>query len=182
MKRRSALGAIIFYSLSAHTLVSCKDKYLAIKDLKLQNIKLKNHQLDLIDELCNIIFPTYHIPEFKNHSALPHLLTMTDDCISQEMQKDFLAGLNSLEEDIQKKFSKPFGKLTKEQKLNFIKELNSSKKENDKTLSFFKTVKQRTLEYFTTTEFYMRKIQMYEMAPARFLGCVKMDQHQTKNL
>lgn len=182
MKRRTALGAIIFYSLGANTLVSCKDKYQAIKDLKLQNIKLNNHQLELIDELCNIIFPAHHIPEFKNHSALLHLLTMTDECVSPEMQKDFLAGLSSFEEDIQKKFSKPFEKLSSEQKLYFVKEVNKSQKENDLTFSFFKTIKQRTIEYYTTTEYHMRKIQMYEMAPGRFLGCVKIDQRQTKNL
>ncbi|MFM2393805.1 MAG: Gluconate 2-dehydrogenase subunit 3, partial [Bacteroidota bacterium] len=127
MKRRTMLGAIVFYSVLGNTLVSCKDKYKAIKELKLKNIKLDNDDLDIIEDISKLIFPTDKIEAFKNHTSLPYTLTVLDDCASPHKQKAFIEGIKTFQQAVQKKFNTSFVDLSPEDKMKFLQETNQSK-------------------------------------------------------
>jgi len=44
----------------------------------------------------------------------------------------------------------------------------------------FDTIKSKTIQYLTTTEYYQRKVNYYEMVPGRYLGDVLVT--ELKNL
>lgn len=183
MERRKAIQAIVFFSVAANAIVSCKNKEEVINSINLKKIKINNSEADIIGEISEMIFPSASIPEFKNHTALPFILTMVDDCYSEEDQNIFMKGIGSLNSFTQLQLKKDFQELSIDEKKMVLKKINDDHSEDKSELKiFYGIVKDKTLQYYTTTEYFMRKHNLYEMAPGRFLGCVKIEDLQTKNL
>ena len=183
MERRKALQAIVFFSVAGNVIISCKDKEEVYNHIKLKNITINKTNADVIDNISSLIFPSSGIPEFKNHTALPFILTMIDDCYTQEDQKIFSNGINNLNQLTQQELKKDFSQLSIEEKNTILINLNADKSENKSDVKkFYDIIKDKTLQYFTTTEYYMRNHNRYEMVPGRFLGCVKIEDLQTKKL
>jgi hypothetical protein len=196
MKRRQAIQAVLFFSVAGGALISCKNKHEAITKLNLSNVNFKDNELDVLDEVSKVILPTDNIPEFKNHTALPFILTMLNDCYSKEDQESFTNGFKKVQEMAQTKYNKTFSSCASEDKLALLTEIgdqgidkpsmpsapSAPKEKFSPEKTFLNIMKGKTLQYYTTTEFYMRKYRLYEMAPGRFKGCVKIEEIQTKNL
>lgn len=183
MERRKAIQAIVFFSVAANAIISCKNKEEVINSINLKKIKISNSDANIIGEISDLIFPSSGIPEFKNHTALPFILTMVDDCYSEEAQNTFMKGIDSLNSFTQQQLKKDFQELTIDEKKMILKKINDDHADDESALkSFYGIVKDKTLQYYTTTEYFMRKHNLYEMAPGRFLGCVKIEDLQTKNL
>lgn len=91
--RRKAIQAIVFFLLLVHAIVSCKNKEEVLNSINFKKIKINNAEADIISETSEMIFPSASIPEFKNHTALPFILTMVDDCYSEEDQNILHEGI-----------------------------------------------------------------------------------------
>ena len=48
----------------------------------------------------------------------------------------------------------------------------ADKDEESNLKYFFKTVKGLTIQSYTASEFFMTKVQVYELVPGRYHGCV----------
>jgi Gluconate 2-dehydrogenase subunit 3 len=183
MERRKALQAIVFFSVAANAIISCKNKEEVLKNIILKKIKIDKGEANAIDEMAHMIFPTTSIPEFKNHTALPFILTMVDDCYNDADQKIFMKGVTNLNLYTQAQVKKDYRELSSDEQKTILKKINDDQSEDQSELKlFYSIVKDKTIQYYTTTEFYMRKHNLYEMAPGRFLGCIKIEDLQTKNL
>jgi hypothetical protein len=183
MKRRKALQAIVFYSIASNAIISCKNKEEVLNNIKLSKIKIDKHNADVIDEISKLIFPTDGIKEFSNHIALPFILKIVDDCYGDDDQKIFIQGVSRLNERAKLELKKDYHKLSIEEKKNLLKKINDESTETKSELKkFYDIIKDKTLQYYTTTEHYMRNHNAYEMAPGRFIGCKKITDLQTKLL
>lgn len=181
MQRRKAIQTILYFSVVTHTLISCRNTEEVIASIPMEKLKLKHSDLAIIDEISKIIFPPKLIPELKDHTALPFLVSMVDACYGPADQNIFTNGIITLNQYCQQQKNKDFTSLSSEEKYIVLQQLNEDKSDTE-VRKFYSIVKDKTIQYFTTTPYYMRKYNLYEMAPGRFIPCVKIDNLQTKEL
>ncbi len=181
MQRRKALQAIVFFSVAGNMLVSCKNKHEAISKLGLKNFHPKDDELDLIDEMAKTIFPVEKTPMFAGQSAFPFVVSMVDGLFTKEERDTYVEGLKAFEEATKKKYNKTFVALSPEQKMEMLKMVNGLNEEKPSALKkFFVATKNQTIQYFTSTEKYLREVRKYEMAPGRFTACIDINKIQSQ--
>jgi hypothetical protein len=182
MKRRAAVKGIILFSLGTGILFSCTDKYKAIRDLGLNHFEPLNKELDLLEKLSNIIVPLNSIPELAKHTPLPYIFTMLDDVYEPEARKVFLEGYQRFDEYVEIYAGKKFTQLNDEEQSTLVLQLNNHEEGIDKGIQdFYDIVKNESIEYLVTSEYYQRNINYYEMAPGRFKGEVLISELRNAN-
>ncbi len=182
MKRRKALRNLVLFSLGAGLIYSCKDKYEAIKQLKLKNLQVEPYHLDLLDDLSKVILPLHQIPELKDHIALPFILNMVDKVYDSKDRQMFIDGYMTFDSEVMLLQGKKYSEMEIADKQLLITKLNEEKLVASLELyAVFNTVKAKSIQYLTNTEYYQRKINNYEMAPGRFRGDVLLTELKNMN-
>jgi hypothetical protein len=95
---------------------------------------------------------------------------MVKDCYDKKAQDTLSTGLDSLESESKKTFSKSFADITRPQQTQLLKQIESSSDAGSK--AFFGMVKNLTIQGYMSSEYVMTNITHYEMIPARYHGCV----------
>ncbi|RYY37549.1 MAG: gluconate 2-dehydrogenase subunit 3 family protein [Sphingobacteriaceae bacterium] len=147
------------------------------KDLLAGNtnlITLKNLQISVVHEklladICATIIPKTTTPGAKELSLHLFVLTMVNDCYSKLDQEAFAKGLNQFTEITTKGSKTPFALwpaakreallLSIEQKNDYPAELNR----------FYRVVKDKTVQGYTQSQYFMTKQRVYELVPGRYL-------------
>ncbi len=182
MKRRDAIKGIILFSLGTGIIYSCTDKYNAIQDLKLKHFEPEKVELDLIEMLSRTIIPLDLIPDLADHTALPLIFTMLDDVYEQEDRDAFRDGYQNFDVLIESSEKKKFSEMNEEEQSLVIARLNNEEEEMDEIVQlFFDIVKAESIRYLTTSEYYQRKVNYYEMAPGRYKGSVLINELKNAN-
>lgn len=170
MKRRNALKGMVLFALGTHIVYSCKDKYQAIKSLPLSNLPLEDRDITLIENLSTRILPIANIENLKNHTTTPFVLTMANDCLSPEEKEKFVNGYQSFEAYTVEKTGKSLKSLTDEEFSLLMTGMDAT---NPSPVSFFiQFVRDKNIQYLTTSEHFLTTYREYEMAPGFYNGCV----------
>jgi hypothetical protein len=61
-----------------------------------------------------------------------------------------------------------------EQRKKIVDEIISKKDEDTELISFFTTVKSLVIQSYTTSQFFLTNVQVYELIPGRYQGCVSI--------
>ena len=170
MDRRSAIKTCFVFTVGAALLPSCLDQR-SKSSLLLKNIKISGGQEQLMAELSETIIPKTNTPGAKDVSAHLFALMMVDECFYPDTQKKFVAGLKDFEDQSEKKLGKKFVECSPTQRNEFVAGLDS-RKTDDNISAFYQIAKGLTIQAFTTSEYYLTKVRVYEMVPGRFHGCV----------
>jgi hypothetical protein len=171
MNRRSSIKTLLIISAGAAILPSClQDKEKS--SLSLKNIKINDKEAELLSELSETIIPKTGTPGAKEVSAHLFALMMIDNCYAADDQNKFAKGLEGFEEFTKKKFDKSFLKCTPFERTEILKSVESKKDIPDKVAFFYNTMKRLTIQAFTSSEYYLTKVQVYKLAPGKFYGCV----------
>lgn len=171
MDRRSAIKTCFVFTAGIAFLPSClleKNK----SSLLLKNIKINGEQEQLMAELSETIIPKTDTPGAKDISAHLFALMMVDDCFEPEKQQQFVSGLKGFEEMTKKKFDKSFIECSPAQRSELLTTLEGNKEAKDDTTAFYRMTRGLTIQCFTSSQFYLTKVHVYEMVPGRFHGCV----------
>jgi hypothetical protein len=137
----------------------------------LKNFSIDGEQEKLLAELSETIIPKTETPGAKDISAHLFVLKMMDDCHSKEDQDKFVSGLKDFQDKCKKDFDKSFIDCTVQEKSTLLTGLEKDKADN--ALSFFYgQTKQLTIQAYTSSQFYLTKVRVYELVPGRFHGCV----------
>ena len=126
----------------------------------------------LLVELVSTLIPEGDIPGAKSLGVHTFIQKMLTDCYEPEAQKDFRTGLESVENTAQQTFQKPFQALTTTQKETVLKKLETSADAKQK--DFYASVKNLTIQGYTTSEYVMVNHWRYNMAPGHYYGCVSV--------
>ena len=141
----------------------------------LHSIKISGGQEALLAELAETILPKTDTPGAKDLSAHLFALVMIDDCMKEEDQKKFMNGLKDFEKTAKDKLGKSFEESGPEQRRSFVAALDGVKKGDDSDLHFFyANTKRFTVQAYTTSQYFLTKIQPYELVPGRYHGCVPL--------
>jgi Gluconate 2-dehydrogenase subunit 3 len=171
LNRRSAIKQFLFVSAGMALIPSCLlDKSKPVVELR--NFSISEAQESLLAELSETIIPKTTSPGAKDISAHRFALKMMDDCRSKEEQVKFLSGLAAFDMHTEKISGKPFVRQSAEERKSVLQEMEKNMESKDDMVGFYKSMKRLTIQAYSSTEFFLTKVQVYELVPGRYHGCV----------
>ncbi|HVF96181.1 MAG TPA: gluconate 2-dehydrogenase subunit 3 family protein [Flavisolibacter sp.] len=171
MQRRTLLKQMVYVTGGVLLLPSCLQNR-SKSSLLLKGLTIDGEQEAMVAELSETIIPATDTPGAKDISAHLFVLMMVDECYSGNDQKKFMAGLKALEQKTEKEFGKSYTALSPGEKEKLVKNLETSKDDKDDAAFFYSTVKKLTIRAYTTSKFFLTKVQVYELVPGRWHGAV----------
>lgn len=171
MQRRTLLKQMIYVTGGVIFLPSCLH-HTSKASILLKQISIDGDQEAMMADLSETIIPATDTPGAKDVSAHLFALMMVDDCYKKEDQQKFIAGLKAFEAKTKKDFNKSFAELSPAQKQTLLNELEKNKGNKDDLSYFYGTTKRLTIQAYTTSKYFLTKVQVYELVPGRYHGCV----------
>jgi hypothetical protein len=171
VNRRTALKQVLVVSAGLALLPSCLRKTTPAS-ISLKNIAVDGEGENLLAMLAETLIPTTSTPGAKDVKAHLFALTMVDDCFKKEDQQKWTAGLKAFSELRGEKNGKSFEKSTPEERSSLLQQLEKSNADEGGAAYFYHATKRLIIQGYTTSEYYLTKVQVYELIPARFYGNV----------
>ena len=171
MQRRTLLKRLVYITGGVVLLPSCLQNR-SKSSMLLKGLAIDSTQEALLSELSETIIPATDTPGAKDVSAHLFTLMMIDDCYKKEDQKKFMAGLNAFEEKTTKDFNNSYVDLSLAEREKLLNELEAKKTGDEELAYFYSTVKKLTIQAYTTSKFFLTKVQVYELVPGRWHGSV----------
>ena len=169
--RRTAIKQLIFISAGAVLVPRCmEDKSKASVILK--NFSINADQETMLAEIAETIIPKTDTPGAKDISAHLFALKMVDDCYKKEDREKFAKGIMAFEEFAKQQAGKAFNDTDVAGKEKVIAALNADKKSDTDLGFFYRSMKRLTIQAYSTSQFYLTKVNVYQLVPGRFKGCV----------
>ncbi len=178
MNRRSAIRNFVFITAGVVFIPSCR------QDAKPPSVQLKNLKLDaddeaLIAELSETIIPKTDRPGAKDVAAHQFVLNMVDDCYEKSEQSRFSSGMKAFNDRAKNLLDKGFVQSSIAERAPLMEELEKAKGEDSDLQFFYKTTKGLTIQAYTGSKYYLTSVQVYELVPGRFNGCVPVSKQTT---
>jgi hypothetical protein len=156
-----------------------------MQDKAKSSILLKNFSIDaeqekIIEELGETIIPSTTTPGARDIYAHLFILKMIDDCHEKADQQKFVNGLQQFQKKARKDLDKTFTAATDIDRQAFLRKIEGDKESKDDLAYFYQTTKRLTIQAYTTSEYYLTKVQVYEMVPSRYHGCVPVKSQHSK--
>ena len=169
--RRSVLKQLALVSVGVALMPSCmEDRSKA--SLLLKNLNISAADEAMLAELCEIIIPKTNTPGAKDISAHLFVLTMVDDCTTKDKQEVFMKGMEEFKNLCKSTTGKSLVDCNASEKQKITDALLAIKEEDQPIKHFIGMVKGRTIQAYTSSEFFLTKVHVYELVPGRFHGCV----------
>lgn len=175
VNRRTALKQVLVVSAGLALLPSCLRKP-SPASISLKNIAVDAEGESMLAALADTLIPTTSTPGAKDVKAHLFALTMVDDCFKKEDQQKFITGMKAFSDLCEKKNGHSFAKSSPAEREAFLKELEAADGGKDAAAEFYHTAKRLTIYGYTNSEFYLTKVQVYELVPARFYGSAPVKQ------
>ncbi len=131
---------------------------------------LSKEQKRLLSDLVDTILPKTDTPGASDLGVQHFVELMVQDCFEKPVQEQLGAGLVRLDKEAQNRFGRGFSTLQSGQKLDLVKSL-AGKKDSEES-AFLNSVRNLTIQGYTSSEYFMTNVTKYELIPARYHGCV----------
>jgi hypothetical protein len=145
-------------------------------DLVLKNFKVDGDQEKLLEELTATLIPTTSTPGARDVSAHLFVLKMMDDCFSGEDQDKFFKGMRQLDDAARSTLGTSFAAATGPRRESLLQTIEGRKTPGDELGFFYSTTKKQTILAYSSSSWFLTKVQVYELVPGRFHGCVPVRQ------
>jgi hypothetical protein len=157
-------------STGALLLPSCMEDRSKVPIL-LHNYKIDDQQEQLMETLTATIIPDGPTPGASAVSAHLFTLKMLDECYSKEDRDKYLNGMQQFDAAARASTGRSFVKSSSVDREALIASIEN-KKLTDKDLNFFySTTKRMTILAYSSSQYYLTKVQVYELVPGRWHGC-----------
>lgn len=171
VNRRSAIRQLFCISAGALILPACmEDKTKSA--ILLKNFSIDSEQEKLLEELMEAILPKTSTPGAKDIYAHLFALKMLDDCYKKEDRQKFVSGMEQFVKKAKTELDVSFVKATPAQRQTLLRKIEADKDSREDLAYFYSTTKRLTIQAYTTSQYYLTKVQVYEMVPSRYHGCV----------
>lgn len=176
----SALGLAISAGSMSAIFISCNKE----AALSWKPVFLKPNQAATIAEIAETILPKTKTPGAKELAVPQFVDKMLKNSFDKKGQEEFIAGMETFENDCDTKFGKPFIELTLKEKEEFlmIQEKNNPKtgmslwginlEPNAAPATFYKKVKSLTLFGFYTSQQIGEKVLAFDPVPGPYIACM----------
>ena len=123
----------------------------------------------MLGDVVDTIIPRTDTPGASDLGVQDFVELMVQDCFEKPVQEQLGTGLARLDKEAQSRFGQGFSALKSAQKLDLVKSLAGRK---DSEADFLNSVKNLTIQGYTSSEYFMTNVTKYELIPARYHGCV----------
>lgn len=142
----------------------------------LNNYELTGEQEKMLAELAETLIPKTSTPGAKDIYAHQFVMKMMDDCASKEDQQKFVKGLDAFNSFAKKNAGTSFMEASASKRKEVLKAMEALKPEESEAAAFYKKMKGLTIRAYTSSKFYLTQVQVYELVPGRWSGCVPVKQ------
>jgi hypothetical protein len=177
INRRSAIRQLALLSVASAILPSCLGDH-SRPDLVLKNFKVDSDQEKLLAALTATLIPTTSTPGAADVSAHLFVLKMMDDCFSAEDQDKFFKGMRLLDDAARSTLGASFAAAAGPRREALLQTIDGGKTPGDELNFFYSTTKKQTILAYSSSSWFLTKVQIYELVPGRFHGCVPVQQQQ----
>lgn len=158
MNRRIAIKQVLIFA-GGMALIPSVLKGAGSASIALTHLEVSADQEKLLAEIAEVIIPKTNTPGAKALGLHLFVLKMIDDCYEKTVRQKFLAGLKSFEG-----LDVPVIK-------QLATELNFGRSgASEDTKSFFRLMKQQTINGYMNSEYVMTKLVLWELVPGRYNG------------
>lgn len=172
INRRTAIRQLFIISAGAAILPACvNDKKTSAQTFS--NLPVTADEQALLEDMASAIIPTTDTPGAKEVGAHLFALRMVNDCYKKKDREKFLSGLRSFAGQVQQQQGKPFEKCTAAEKEAILGKAGD-KKNGEENAYFFNTFKRLTIQAYTSSEYYLTKVDVYKLVPGKFISSVKV--------
>jgi len=170
MNRRELFRNILIVSAGASLFPACTHEE-KTSSLNLKNLRINGDQEACVEALAETIIPQTDSPGAKALAVPSFILMMMDDCRSRKDQETFMKGLDQFMTEAQKRTGTSYAKATKDQQKAMLEDIERKKNIPEDLAAFYGMTKRLTIQGYTSSEYFLTKVQVYEMVPGRFHGC-----------
>ncbi len=169
MERRQAIKAVMMSAAGLFTLPAWANSWTP-QTVLLPFRFLNSAQESLLDDIVSIIIPEGEKPGAKSLGVHSFVQKMVADCYEPKEQEVFKMGLDGIEKAAQLAHNQSFTALNNAQKEEILRGMSLSTDAQQK--EFFSSIKNLTIQGYTSSEYVMVNHYNYEMAPGHFYGCI----------
>ena len=138
------------------------------------HLDISRRQQEVLTELAEELLPHTVAPGAKDLSLVRFVLRMIDDCATPQEQAAFTDGLSAFERETEKRTGSTFLSLSREARQGWLTTLEQVSDNGKGYATFYQTFKDLLIKGYTTSEYYLTRVQVYELMPARYHGCVPL--------
>lgn len=146
--------------------------------IQLKKINIDADREKVLPTLSETILPKTKAPGAIDIFAHLFIIKMVNDCYTSKNQQKFMSGLKSFETKARSDFNSTFVNCTTSQKEAIVTGLEENKNGDNDFRFFYSSVKKLTIQAYTTSKFYVTKVQVYQLVPGKFQECVPIDKFQ----
>ena len=169
MERRQAIKAVMMSAAGLITLPAWANSWNP-QTVLLPFRFLNTMQESLLEEVVSLIIPEGEKPGAKSLGVHLFVQKMVADCYEPKDQEAFKSGLDDIEKTAQLIHNQSFTALNTAQKEEILRGVSLSTDAQQK--EFFASIKNLTIQGYTSSEYVMVNHYNYEMAPGHFYGCI----------
>jgi hypothetical protein len=172
MNRRIAIKNVVLLAGAAVVLPSCLSQTKNPEQAAaLQPASLTASQRQLVADVCETLIPRTDTPGAKDLGLHLYVLKMLTDCTPAKEQQVFVAGLGQLDAAAQRQQGHSFTASTPPQRAALLQGLDQQPVDSsDPLVSFYRIVRQLTIDGYTNSKYFMTKEVVYELVPSRYNG------------
>ena len=176
MERRQAIKAVMMSAAGLITLPAWANSWNP-QTVLLPFRFLNTMQESLLEEVVSLIIPEGEKPGAKSLGVHSFVQKMVADCYEPKDQEAFKTGLDNIEKTAQLVHNQSFTALNTAQKEEILSQRDAfgkgvSLSTDAQQKEFFASIKNLTIQGYTSSEYVMVNHYNYEMAPGHFYGCI----------
>ena len=171
LTRRTAIKQLLVVSTGILLVPSCMEDRTKGSFL-LKNYSLSAAQENLLAEIAEAIIPKTSTPGAKDVYAHQFVMKMMDDCATKEEQQNFVKGLDAFADFAEKTAGTSFMKATPVQRSSVLEAIEKKKSEESDEAKFYRRMKSLTVRGYTSSQYFLTQVQVYNIIPGSFKGCV----------
>lgn len=176
MNRREALKSVVL--MMGGTMVGANVILTGCAPEKqIEGLDFSEEELAYMDEIGEAIIPTTDTPGAKAAGIGSFMAMMVKDTYTEEQQKSFINGLNSLKSNFKSEAGKDFMDASVEERTGFLNQLNKAamnqNAENNEEAKYILMIKDLTLLGYFTSEIGATQALRFIETPGRYDPCME---------
>jgi hypothetical protein len=131
-----------------------------------------DNQQETLEALADTLLPANQTLGAKAVGAHLFALRMIQDCYPKNQQQQYFRGLTAFDAQARNQYGKPFAKCDQNQRNALVSAINASAGQKTDDLSFFfHENKDLVIQGYLGSQYFLTKIEVYELVPGRWHGC-----------
>jgi hypothetical protein len=127
-----------------------------------------------LEALADTLIPADATQGAKATGAHLFAQKMMRDCYPEKQQQSYARGLQAFEAQAQRQYGRSFAGCDQSQRSAFLAALDKTAPGQDDLAFFYHETKKLLIQGFLGSQYFLTKIEVYELVPGRWHGCVPL--------